>query len=108
MGDRTAFTRTVFTGDRKSWRGHARAALFGVMVLGLLLAASQAAADTILYNTGVDASGTALGLFSVDPHYTLIAAPGDFLGPVHVGYGSWQPDSSTSAWISPNTNNPQN
>jgi len=105
MGSRTAFTGAVFTGGRR----HARATLFSVMVLGLLLAASQAAADTILYNTGVDASGTAIPTGTLgDPHYIVID-PANFGSTVRVARStSWMADTSTSAWITPNTSNAPN
>jgi hypothetical protein len=65
----------------------------------------------VVFNTGVDASGVPLpnSPASIDPHYTLITAPGG-LGPdAHVEdesvfpivSGPWLPNSPTSKWIAP-------
>jgi hypothetical protein len=62
------------------------------------------------FNTGVDNSGNVLPDNSVDPHYTIFSSPQGNNLPAYVinrtGFpfppgGAWIPDSSTSAWLSP-------
>ena len=80
--------------------------------ISLSFAATEARAATIttLFNTGVDASGVALGNNVDDPHYVISSAPSGSLVdrtvtsadgfPVDAGH--WIIDSTTSAWIRPN------
>jgi ELWxxDGT repeat protein len=65
-----------------------------------------------VFNTGVDATGAVLADGSVDPHYQLIVSP-DHANPgpnafvaLSSGYpfGLWIPDTTTSKWIAPATN----
>lgn len=76
-------------------------------------AAGRTRADVIpLFNTGVDAGGTPLTDGTIgDPHYSLIAVPGDATDiRVRTSTGGfpippWIGDDSVSAWIGPNNNN---
>ncbi len=89
-----------------------RMRLLLVLVGALAISVSPAAASPILlFNTGVDASGTPLADGTVgDPHYTLVTVPsgttellvrraaGGFPIPPFIG------DTALSAWVGPNSN----
>jgi hypothetical protein len=79
-------------------------------LIGITLGAMAAQAQVILYNTGVDASGTPLPDGTIgDPHYSLVSVPGGTTDirvrtsaggyPVTAGYIG---DDALSAWIGPN------
>lgn len=99
----------------KSLLFHGRGWLLAVV--GTLLVAGAAHASTfVIFNTGVDGSGTPLFDATApgatpDTHYTLVAIPGDLVTvrPVQVATSfrgfpipPWIGDNSTSAWIGPN------
>jgi hypothetical protein len=73
----------------------------GLVVLGLLPAGGR----PTVFNTGVDASGNALAVGSVDPNYILVSSPDPSApGPQAYVYDtsslSYVPDSPNAAWIS--------
>jgi hypothetical protein len=78
-------------------------------LIGITLGAMVAPAQVVLYNTGVDASGTPLPDGTIgDPHYSLVSLPGGttdirvrtsaggYPFPAYIG------DDALSAWIGPN------
>jgi regulation of enolase protein 1 (concanavalin A-like superfamily) len=73
----------------------------GLVVLGLLPAGGR----PTVFNTGVDASGNALPVGTVDPHYTLVSSPDPSApGPQAYVYDTsslpYIPDTPAAAWIS--------
>jgi len=78
-------------------------------VVGLACAAAVQAAGPMPYNTGVNASGVALGSNAVDAHYSIVGSPA--FGPsayvkteadgAPIQPGGWLLDSAVSAWITP-------
>ena len=83
-------------------------ALLTVLLVGVT-ASVQAAAIPGLFNTGVDDSGALLAGGAIDPHYELVASPGDAFGPSAfaadpIPGGFWVPNSSSSRWIAPTVN----
>src|SRR5687768_11366988 len=55
-----------------------------------------------LFNTGVDNSGAVLAGGAVDPHYSLTGGTAFVADPA--GTGFWAPNTLTSKWIAPATN----
>ncbi len=75
-------------------------------VLGLAIASPMAhAGNIVIYNTGVDVTGTKLGAGTTDSHYTLTANPaagGTSTAYVDTkAYSGWTANTSTSQWINP-------
>ncbi len=75
-------------------------------VLGLAIASPMAhAGNIVIYNTGVDVTGTLLGTGATDSHYTLTANPA--AGGTSTAYvattpnPAWHANTSTSQWINP-------
>ena len=69
--------------------------LLGATLTGLVAPSAQAATIPTLFNTGVDAQGSALGNNAVDPHYKLTTSPdAQYPGPDAVtvnNEGQWLP-----------------
>lgn len=86
-----------------------RKIIAGLLVsAGLAVAQPALAANLTLFNTGVNASGVALGNNSAETHYSLISAPGSTSLNIRTansteGYpiGPWIGDSTVSSWIGP-------
>jgi hypothetical protein len=76
-----------------------RCAVCAALALGALLS-GWAAADPVIYNTGVNSAGAVLPDNSVDPHYTV--SPGS-LAVVFSSLSATPPSDTSSAWIKANS-----
>ena len=88
-----------------------RALPLGMVALALSLtfgfSARADAASMPLFTTGVDGTGNALPVGTVDPHYALTSSddPSFPIPDAHVvgaKPGNWVPDTATAQWIAPN------
>jgi hypothetical protein len=72
---------------------------------GVFVGGANAVPITTLFNTGVNGSGVALPGGSIDPHWDVVAPPGDadvvnsVLRPPNGIPTSWLPNTAASAWI---------
>jgi hypothetical protein len=76
-----------------------------ILTLALALPLCNFAASIQIYNTGVDSSGNALAIGSVDPHYAD-TNPANTVYVQYLGY-AWLLPTSTVQWIAPDTSNGQ-